>query len=202
MNISYVLGIASVIIGMATYIPYFRDIFKNKTKPHAFSWFIWGTFQLVTFFAQILNGAGAGSWAVGATAFLCLGVFFISLNRGERHITKFDWFCLAFGLVGVASWIVTNNPLGAVIIAVITDLLGFLPTFRKSFLKPWEETLVTYFGSFVAFSLAYLALDQVNIITALNLVYLIIANGAFVVYALILRQIRPSPHKRKPYKAL
>ena len=44
-----ILGVAAVLIGIAAYIAYFRNIFAGKTKPHAFSWLVWGIPALETF---------------------------------------------------------------------------------------------------------------------------------------------------------
>jgi hypothetical protein len=35
------IGIVSASLAFVAYVPYFRDIFKVKTKPHPYSWFIW-----------------------------------------------------------------------------------------------------------------------------------------------------------------
>lgn len=35
-----VLGVVATILGFVGYVPYFRDIFRVKTRPHVFSWFV------------------------------------------------------------------------------------------------------------------------------------------------------------------
>ncbi|MFZ1721974.1 MAG: hypothetical protein WAU07_05750 [Microgenomates group bacterium] len=36
-----IVAIISVLMTLFGYFFYFRDIFANKTKPHAYSWLVW-----------------------------------------------------------------------------------------------------------------------------------------------------------------
>ena len=88
------LGILATIIAFISYIPYFRNIYLRKTKPHAFTWLIWGLLTAIAFFSQLLYGGGARSWVTGATAVLSLTIFLLALKYGEKNITKSDWWSL------------------------------------------------------------------------------------------------------------
>ena len=55
------LGIFAILIGIYSYIPYFRDIFTGRTKPHAFTWFVWFLLTAIAFFAQLAGNGGAGA---------------------------------------------------------------------------------------------------------------------------------------------
>ena len=55
------IGGISVLIGFIGYVPYLRDTFIGKTKPHVFSWIIWAILEYTAFGIQIKEGAGAGS---------------------------------------------------------------------------------------------------------------------------------------------
>ena len=188
MEYKLVLGIIAIIIGLYSYIPYFRDIFAKKTKPHAFSWFVWGVLTATAFVAQMQKGGGAGAWITGVTAVLCLSVAVIAFFRGEKNITKFDWGCLVAALLGIVLWLITNNPLTAVIIVTITDAIGFAPTFRKAYHKPYEETISTYFLSSLKFAIALFALESYSLTTWLYPASLVLANGVFAVMVLLRRK--------------
>ena len=54
------LGALAIVIGIFAYIPYLRDLWRGKTKPHAFSWIIWGIMTSTGFFASMSRGGGAG----------------------------------------------------------------------------------------------------------------------------------------------
>jgi hypothetical protein len=179
------LGLIAIVIAVAGYIPYFRDLFSGKTKPHAFSWLIWGLLTAIAFAGQIAGHAGAGSWVMGFTAFTTFVIF--SLFYGEKNITRSDWLCLILALSAIPLWIATRHPVASMILVTVIDALGFWPTFRKSYSKPNEETAFTYFLSGAKFFLSLVALDRYSIVTWLYPVSLVIMNWGFVLMALIRR---------------
>jgi hypothetical protein len=188
MDYKIILGIIAVAIGLVSYIPYFRDIFYGQTKPHSFSWFIWGLLEGTAFFAQLSKGGAAGAWVTGTTAVLCLSVFIVSLSRGEKNITLTDKLSFIGALLGLVLWLISKNPLTAVILVSITDFLGFVPTFRKSFHKPQEETAKLYAMSVLKLTVSLFALGSFNFTTALYPSSLIVTNVAFVAMVLIRRE--------------
>ncbi|TSC86459.1 MAG: hypothetical protein G01um10148_445 [Parcubacteria group bacterium Gr01-1014_8] len=182
------VGIVATTIGLISYIPYFRDIFRGTTKPHPFSWFAWGTITAVAFAAQIVKGGGAGTWATGITVVACYGIAALALVKGEKTISTLDWFCFAGALFGIALWIATSNPLAAVVIVCIVDLIAFVPTFAKAYRKPDEETVSTYSLGVAKWILSILALRSVNLTTALFPVVVTVLNAVFVVMVLLKRR--------------
>src|SRR5690348_16754765 len=75
-------------------------------------------------------------------------------------------------LVSGHFWFITKGPLLSVVLAIITDALGFVPTFRKSYHKPNEETTVAYFLGGLKYIFALAALDTFSVVTALFPIYL------------------------------
>jgi len=166
-TIKVLLGGSATVLALVGYVPYFRDIFRGKTKPHAFSWLIWGVLTAIGYAGQVSDGAGAGAWVTGLTAAVCFFIFALAVFRGEKNITRGDWLCLIFSLSAIPLWIFTNSPFWSVILITVIDIVGFLPTFRKSYFKPHEETAVTYTLSSVKFGLSILALQNYSVITVL-----------------------------------
>ena len=76
----------------------------------------------------------------------------------------------------------------SMVLIAITDGIGFNPTFRKSYSKPFEETLITYLVSAVKFVISLAALEQVTWVTTIYPASLVIMNGAFVVMLYIRRK--------------
>lgn len=197
LQYALLFGYASLIFSFISYIPYFRDIFSGKTKPHAFSWFIWGLLTAIAFFAQLAKGAGAGSWMMGLSAVACFTIFVLALVKGERRFSCFDWFSLSGALLGLLFWQLSKNPATAVILVTITDVIGILPTIRKGFYKPYEETMSTWAMGSLKFILALFALQAWNLTTALYPIALILINGTFTIM-LIVRRKQLSPPVRHP----
>jgi len=86
-------------------------------------------------------------------------------------------------------WLVTENALVAIILVTIIDLFGFFPTFRKSFYKPQEETVIMYFLAGVKFLISIFALENYSLITYLYPGVLVVMNFAFVSMLVVRRKI-------------
>ncbi len=185
------IGITSVVLAFIGYIPYSINILKGKTKPHAFSWLVWFLLTAVSFFIQISHGAGPGSYMLGFTAIVCFLFFIAGLVRGEKKITRSDWMSLIGAFIAIILWLIFNATFFSVLLIVLADGLGLLPTIRKSVIHPYQETLVTYLFSAIKALLSLLALTMVSFETAFYLFYLLIANAGFVLFLTIKRRYTP-----------
>lgn len=191
MNYDYhiVLGAIAAFIGIVGYIPYYRDMFRGLTKPHPFTWIGFGILNSIAFFAQIAKGGGAGAWVSAITFLGCFGIAIFAFQRGEKNITGFDWTCFAGALFGIALWFFTKDPLWAVIIITVVDIIAFVPTLRKAFWKPNEETASLYIFSVLKYAISLVALNSFNLTTALFPTFVVMLNTAFIVLLLIRRRI-------------
>lgn len=180
MNYKDFLGFLATAIAFIGFVPYFRDIFLNKTKPHAFSWLIWALLTGIAFFGQISQDAGPGAWVSGASSLLCFAIFLFGLFKGRKNIVLFDWLCLLGAGIAILFWFITKDPLISIILITLIDMLGFIPTFRKSFINPHEETASTFFLSGLTWAISLFALNNVTIVTALYPISLVISNWLFV----------------------
>ncbi len=184
MSIKVIFAIISTIIGISCFIPYIIDIFKGKTKPHSYSWLIWTILQTTGAIAMSSGGAGLGVMSLSIGAILCGFVFIMSLFYGSNNITIFDTICLIGALIAIIIYFFLKDALLSVIVVAITDIIGFLPTFRKSYEEPGTETISTYILSSVSSLLALRALSFFSLTTSLYLISLVITNGlcALIIY--------------------
>ncbi len=105
MNIKLLFGIVSIIPAVFAYYFYFRDIFLGRTKPHTFSWLIWGILAANGFIAQVHGHGGIGTWATGLTSLASLSIFVLALFKGDNQPTKVDWSLLAVAVVGFSCYL-------------------------------------------------------------------------------------------------
>jgi hypothetical protein len=166
MQYKTLFGLFAVLISFVGYAPYFKDIFAHKTKPHALSWLIWASLSGITFGIQISNNGGAGTWLTGCNALLALFVFFLSFKYGERNIVMTDWISLPLAGFALGLWLILGNGLASVLLASLTEAIGFVPTIRKAFHRPHEETALLYFLYAISSTLSVLALDNFNLVNA------------------------------------
>ena len=179
-----IFGYISVAMAVIGYLPYICTVLQKRTKPHVFSWVIWGTVSAIIYCAQDSVNAGAGDWAMGFTALTCFFIAGLALFYGEKKITRSDWISFVGALTAIPVWYVTQNPLGAVIMATIIDTAAYYPTFRKSYFKPYEENLVVYCSTVVKFIFALLALDHYSLVTVLSPTFIIFVESAFIMMVL------------------
>ncbi|MEN9560865.1 MAG: hypothetical protein RIQ56_138 [Candidatus Parcubacteria bacterium] len=188
MDIRVVLSGVAVALSLVQYLPYVVATLRGTTKPHAFSWFAWGLPTIIVFFAQWSESAGAGIWVTGFTGAVCTAIFVLALFYGEKDIRPLDWLCFVASVIGIALWFVTKNPLSAVILMTSVDLLGFVPTVRKSLTKPYEETMFTYAASVFKWVCSVAALTVFNATTLIYPLAMIVGNGTFVILLAIRRR--------------
>lgn len=170
----------STLLALIGYAYYFRDIFRGKTKPHVFSWFVWGVLTTIAFVAQVVDGGGIGTAVTAVSALFCFVVTAFAIRTGERSFPLSDWLALFSAGVALVLWWITDDPLLSVILITITDAAAFLPTFRKSYHKPYEETLIEYFLAGIKFVFAIPALEVLTLTTWLYPASLLVMNLTFV----------------------
>lgn len=194
------LGLLAILIMVAGYIPYYYHIYKGKTKPHAFSWLVWSVMLSIAFAGQLVDKAGAGAWVTGATAILCMSVFVLAVFRGEKDITLSDKLSLAGAGLALLVWYLTEDPLGTVVIIIVIDMFAFFPTYRKSFMKPNEETATIYFLDTLKFAISLFALERYTLVTYLYPAFIVALDGSFVAFLLVRRrQLGKKDRTRKNY---
>jgi len=188
MNLKIFFTILSVIAGLAAFFPYLRDVFRRKTKPHSFTWLIWGITQGTATAALWVGGGGIGVISLTIGTLLVILVFFLSLREGERDIAKSDTLALVLAISAIFIWWLLDNPLLAVWLVAGIDLIGYYPTFRKSYSNPWEETVSSWVLWPVTNIFTFLALESYNLLTLSYLVPIFITNVSLVVFLLVRRR--------------
>lgn len=165
MTIKEIYAAIAILLMLFSRGIYFTSILKGRTKPHAFSWLIWGVISSIGFAAQIAEHAGAASWVRGVGCITCFVVVGLCWFKGERDIRRIDWITLAVSLAAIPLWILTETPMWSVILVCLIDTSGYLPTLRKVFHKPKEETPYGYILSSLGAFLSVLAIDNYTIST-------------------------------------
>lgn len=159
---------AAMALTLFAFYPYIRSILKNETKPHVFSWVIWGATTFIVFLAQLEDGGGMGAWPIGLSGLITLYVALLAyLRKSDATITKTDWCFFLAALGSLPVWFFTSNPLWAVIILTVVDLLGFGPTLRKAYLSPREEQPLFFVIFMIRNILVLMALEHYSMTTVL-----------------------------------
>ncbi len=182
------ISIIAVLLTFIAYIPYVHDILKGKTTPHIYTWFIWGLVTAIAFGLQVSGGAGVGSWVTLAVVIACFFVFMLGVRSNKKDITKLDTAFFLLSFLALFLWIIAKQPVLSVILVSIIDMLGFIPTIRKSWNKPYSETLFLYELNAFRHGLSLLALQQYSIVTWLYPITWAFANALFSLMLIIRRK--------------
>jgi len=197
MTHSEILGLLSVLIILYGSTNYIYTVFRGGTRPHAFSWLIWGVLNTVGFTAQVTQGAGAGSWTGGLASTTCFTIFLVALFKGERNISRSDWITLCVALSAIPLWVLTKTPTWSVILICMINTLGLFPTIRKSWAKPYEESTGAYTLLSLCHLFALLAIEHYTISTWLYPAVLVLSNGGLATF-LVLRRRRVLQYSLSP----
>lgn len=187
-DLKTIISVISVLLIFVAYVPYVRDTLQGKTTPHVYTWFIWGLVTAIAFGLQVSAGAGVGSWATLAVVIACFFVFILGMRNGKKDITKLDILFFILSFVALFLWLIAKQPILSVILVSSVDMLGFVPTIRKSWNKPHSETLFLYSLNAFRHILSLLALEQYNVVTWLYPVSWTIANTLFSIILIIRRK--------------
>jgi hypothetical protein len=160
-----VIVILSSLIGILANVPYQLDVARGLVKPRIATWLVWA----------MLSGVG-GIAALSAhqipAAVFCFCTFgsktlivILGFRQGDRKFGPLDIMCLVGAMIGVVLLITQHDPTAAVIVAIFTDYLGSIPTFKHSWEKPYEEKLSTY-GLYVISEWLILLIANYGVFTA------------------------------------
>jgi hypothetical protein len=189
MDYRVLISILVIVLTFVGYGPYIFDIVKGKTRPHAFTWFAVSLTAFVAYALQVTGGAGVGAWPMLIIAGVCVLVFLLSLWRGTKDIKISDAILLVLSLVALFLWIVVKQPILSVLLITAAEILSFVPTIRKSWKDPYSETLSLYEISMVRHGLSILALEHINILTALYPAAWAVTNVVITVILIMRRRV-------------
>lgn len=188
MHIKTIISIVAIILIIIGYLPYIRDLLKGKTRPHIFSWFIWSITTGIVYALQVSAGAGVGSWITLCIALILILVFLLSIKRGNKDIKTIDIIFLIISLGTIPLWLLAKQPVISISLLAVIDILGFIPTIRKSWNDPYSETLSLYTITAFRHGLTIFALEKINFITALYPVIWVAVNAVFAIILIIRRR--------------
>ena len=168
MHYKFLLSAAAIALTFIAFFPYLLSIVRGVTRPHVFSWVVWGTTTFVVFLAQLEDEGGVGAWPIGISGSITIVIALLAyVKRADVSITKTDWAFFVAAMTSLPLWYFSSDPLWAVVILTTIDVLGFGPTVRKAYWHPHSES-IAFFSLFTARNLlVIMALENYSITTVL-----------------------------------
>lgn len=180
----------AIVLTFAAFLPYILSIRQGRTKPHVFSWVIWGITTLVAFLAQLADKGGVGAWPTGVSGAVASYIALLAyLKKSDISITRVDWLFFFLSISSLCVWYITTDPLWAVVILTMVDLLAFVPTFRKSWHAPYNEELPLYHIVIIRNIASLMALEHLSLTTILFPSAMSVACVSFIMMVMYRRRL-------------
>lgn len=183
-----IYAIIAIVMMLFSRGTYFISMVKGRTKPHAFSWLIWAVISSIGLAAQIAEHAGPAAWVRGVGSFTCYIIFIMCFWMGTKDIRRSDGIALLVAATAIPIWIITKTPVWSVLIVCAIDCSAYIPTARKVYHKPKEETPFSYLFSCAGAFLSLLAIENYTPSTYLYPAFLTCSNIIMASFIFIRRR--------------
>jgi ABC-type amino acid transport system permease subunit len=197
------IGGVAGFLSFLCFVPYIITIWQRKTRPNRASWWIWAINGLILSASYYSAGASNTIWALICAVIAQFIIAVLSLKYGEGGWNRFDRACLFGAGISLVLWRQFNSPVIAILLTIVIDFLGALPTLKKSYYEPEKEDLLTWILYVVASLLNLLAIEDWNFAIWVPPLYVFLINTTIV--ALLLRsniQVKLTFYKRRKRRKL
>ncbi len=185
------LGLLAGIISLLGFVPYCIAIVQGRTKPNQATWFIWSLVGIMLAGSYWASGATQTLWAPLSYVIGPIITTTLAMRYGEGAWSRFDRLCILGAFISLILWVLLRSPQVALVINLIIDLFGALPTIRNAWHRPQDEDLTSWLIFTVGNALNVLAIDRWTWEIASYPLYITFANA--IVLSLLLRP-RQKPH--------
>lgn len=182
------LAVIAGLIAIVATLPYIVDTTKGKTHPNIITWFTWGLLSGVTAVAAGASGAVQTAIFASLLAACDIAIVLAGLRSGIRRYTIFDVICQILAIIGIILWRITNEPALAILLNIISDLIGALPTYRHIWHDPHRETLSTFVLAMFSALVAIIAIENYKFTSAGYPIYIFFSATSFAVLILLHRR--------------
>lgn len=176
MELNILFAAISVFFSAASSILFLVGVLTKKIKPHVFTFLIWAITQGTAVAGILIGGGGIGVLGPLVGEIFIIAVFILSFWYGSKNITKSDIILLVIAVSAIIIWWLVDNPLYAVLLVVLIDIVGYLPTIRKTYVDPSSEKAMLWLFGTANYTFTLLALEQYSLLTVSYPVALAIGN--------------------------
>lgn len=177
------IGIIAGIISLGAFIPYVVSIIKGKTKPHRITWGIWAWLGFLIFYSYRASGATSTLWVAAVYVIAPLIVAILSLKYGIGGWNKFDLLCLLSSIAATFLWFISETPFVAIVLYLLIDFFGSLPTIWKSYSHPETEDKLSWLLMVVANFANIFAVEDMQFSIIIYPLYMLFI-GSLILYLL------------------
>lgn len=166
-NTLLLFGILSAFFALMGIIPYVIDIIKGNTRPQRAAFFILTIAAVISFFAQLHQGAHFSLYVALAFVVCNSIVLLLSIKHGIGGFRKIDKISLLLALGVLAIWYSTKSPALAIVCIVLFNSIAKFLVAHKVYYQPHTELLFSWATGIFAGIFSMLAVGKLDVILLL-----------------------------------
>ncbi|WP_310424476.1 hypothetical protein [Chamaesiphon sp. VAR_48_metabat_135_sub] len=171
---------ASGIVLLLGNIPYILSIRRGDTRPNRVTWGIWTTIGFILLGSSYSLGATNTLWLQIAQVISQVIITFYAFKYSQGKWDLLDRICLGGAGLSLLLWWQSGSPLVALLMNIVMDTLGAVPTIRKIYHDPKSEDLLFWVMSFSSAILNLFAIEIFSFSFVVFPLYLFILNVTIV----------------------
>ncbi len=185
MAIHLTLGEIAGILSAFAFIPYiYKTIWGTTEKPSRVTWFIWAIPSVLLLFSHRALGGAVTEWVPLVQAVGVLTIALLSIKYGQGGaLDLIDWLCLFGAGVSLATWAVFNSPLSTLVINLIIEALGLIPTIRKTWKNPDSEPWLPWTIDIAANGINVVAVEKLLQASSIYPIFLLVETTIIALLA-------------------
>ena len=177
MDYHFLLGILAGSCSVVAITYYVRSILQKETKPNRASWIIWSITNTILLVSYFSVGARSTIFLPIVYFFNGLIVLMFSFRYGISSLSKLDYFSIFVAGFSLFVWFITKTPLTALLMNLLMDSAGYLPTIKKSYFDPFSESRVAWFFIFLGSCFNLLAINNFSFGIVIYPIMMFLMNG-------------------------
>ena len=193
-------GALTVVLTALVYVPLIISTARGRLKPHPVTWAVVALSTGANSVILLFNDAGPGVWGQ-ASATVCnlvlAVVSFVSYRRLSR-ITRRDVVFFLLAITALVLWLISRNLAAiSVVLLTVSSVLGFVPTFTKTWDEPRSESFYTWSLLSLMAVFGVIATTSPNFVNLFQRTSNIFLNTSLLMI-MVVRRRKPSPNNPGP----
>ena len=190
--------VIAALVGSVGYLYYILEMFRGNARPNKVSWGLWTLTSGISFVASLYSGGGLQTVIIFLASFMPFLVFSLSyfIRQSYWETSKLDYYVASIAVLAIFLWIITDNPVVALVFAIVADGLAYIPTIIKSWTTPYSESLLTDILTTVSPVLVILTITSWTYGNYMFPIFLAVMNGSLTIILIMRRYFIVASHPK------
>lgn len=185
MDVKDIAMILSVLIGFGAQCFGIYLILKGEWKPQRTTRGLYLLMMAITTATTFSQGSTEAFVFSAAITIGQLVIFLLSLKYGVGGRSRIDFVTLVAAIFALVGWWLTSNPTVGLYLAILADMIAFIPTIQKTWIEPTSEDWRFYGVDVISSSFNLLAQKSFLIMDLAFPLYIFVLNLVISVFIIL-----------------